>query len=98
MKISCNVIKDMLPLYVENLGSNETRKIVDEHINNCDDCKKELEEMKASRISPMDTNTKPLEKIRDAMKKKRYQTIIFTTMITLVIVMVLMAFLTAPDY
>lgn len=98
MKTSCNVIKDMLPLYVENLASNETRRMVDEHISDCVECKKELEDMQSSTMTPMDTNTKPLEKIRDRMKKKRHQTIIFTTMITLIIAVIVIAFLTAPDY
>lgn len=98
MKISCNIIKDILPLYVEDLASNETKNMVDEHISDCDNCKKNLEDMQSSTIPPMDTDIKPLEKIRDTMRRKKYQTIIFTTVITLVIAMVIMAFLTAPDY
>lgn len=43
MKNKCNIIKDILPLYVENLVSDDTRQFVDEHLNQCDDCKKHLE-------------------------------------------------------
>ena len=98
MKISCNVIKDILPLYVEDLASEESRSVVEQHISSCDKCKKELEDMQSTDIPPMDTDIKPLKKARDKMKRKEYQTIIFTTAITLVIVMAIMSFLTAPDY
>ena len=32
MKISCDVIRDLLPLYVEDMLSNYIKNIVDEHI------------------------------------------------------------------
>ncbi|MBN6886421.1 putative zinc finger protein [Cytobacillus horneckiae] len=44
-KISCNIIKDMLPLYHDNVCSGETRKMVDEHLKECGSCKKELDRM-----------------------------------------------------
>ncbi len=99
MKTSCNVIKDILPLYVEGLASEDTRKIVEDHIDECGDCKKELEEMKSSTIPPMDVDTQPIERVRDKLRKKNSQTIILTTIITtLVIVIVIIAYLTSPDY
>ena len=32
MKLSCNVIRDLLPLYAENLNSEESNALVDEHL------------------------------------------------------------------
>ena len=40
MKIKCNVIKDILPLYIENIASEDTRVLIEEHIDECEDCKK----------------------------------------------------------
>ena len=42
MKISCSVIRDILPLYVENMVSEDTKEIVEEHIKDCEECKKNL--------------------------------------------------------
>lgn len=39
MKITCAVCKDLLPLYQENLCSEDSKKLVEEHIENCTDCK-----------------------------------------------------------
>ena len=31
MDISCDIIRDLLPLYAENLVSEDSRKLVDDH-------------------------------------------------------------------
>lgn len=38
MKYPCNLIKDLLPLYVDNVCSDESREIVKIHLSECDDC------------------------------------------------------------
>jgi hypothetical protein len=45
--ISCDIIKDLLPLYYDNICSEESRKLIDEHIANCKICKNELEKIKS---------------------------------------------------
>ena len=32
MKLPCAVVRDLLPLYAENLTEEETKKMVDEHL------------------------------------------------------------------
>lgn len=41
-KISCNVIKDILPLYVDDVVCEETRKLVENHLCQCNACREEL--------------------------------------------------------
>ena len=41
--IDCEVIKDLLPSYVENLSSNQTKEIIHNHVENCENCKQILE-------------------------------------------------------
>ena len=45
-EFSCNTVRDMLPLYVDNIVSDDTRAIVEEHLTSCDACRKEYENMK----------------------------------------------------
>lgn len=45
MKISCEIIKDLLPLYHDGVCSNDSRVIVEEHLAHCDNCKTELQAM-----------------------------------------------------
>lgn len=41
-KLSCEVIQDILPLYHDGVCSEQSRKLVDEHISSCATCKKML--------------------------------------------------------
>lgn len=41
----CKIIQDLLPNYIEKLTNDETNKYVKEHLNECDNCKKILENM-----------------------------------------------------
>lgn len=45
MKDSCEIIKDLLPLYHDNVCSNESRNMVEKHLIECDSCKKYLDSM-----------------------------------------------------
>lgn len=48
MNNSCGIIKDLLPLYVDGVCSEESRAAVDEHLAGCKSCKAELEELRKS--------------------------------------------------
>ena len=41
--IPCEMIKDVLPSYVDKLTSDVTNNLVEEHINECEDCKNTLD-------------------------------------------------------
>ena len=46
-KLSCEVVRDLLPLYVEGLASDESNALVEEHLAGCAACRDELEAMRA---------------------------------------------------
>lgn len=50
MKISCEIIRDLLPLYHDDVCSNESNTLVAEHLKYCVACRKELESMDADLI------------------------------------------------
>lgn len=50
MKISCEIVKDLLPLYHDDVCSGESRTIVEEHLLECDTCKKYLDSMNSNFI------------------------------------------------
>lgn len=49
MKNECNIIRDILPLYVEDMVSTDTAAFVAEHLEKCDACRAELENLKNSK-------------------------------------------------
>jgi hypothetical protein len=42
MKISCEIIRDLLPLYHDGVCSIESRALVEEHLTECESCSSEL--------------------------------------------------------
>lgn len=40
MKISCNIIRDLLPLYIDRIESDESRAAIREHLKFCPDCRR----------------------------------------------------------
>jgi len=73
MKNSCEVVKDLLPLYYDDVCSNESGSIVEEHLLECDTCKKYLDSMKDDFIQNNIVKTTEFKK-SDALKriKKSY--------------------------
>ena len=47
MKNECSIVRDILPLYLENMVSDETGAFVKEHLKDCPECTAELEALKA---------------------------------------------------
>ena len=45
MKISCNIIEDLLPLYVDDMVSEDSRQLVEEHLKACPTCRRMQEEI-----------------------------------------------------
>lgn len=39
MNMKCEVIRDLLPLYVDGVVSEESRKLIEEHLSECADCR-----------------------------------------------------------
>ena len=44
--MDCNVIKDLLPLYVDECCSEESTKLVAEHLTSCGNCRKFYDQMR----------------------------------------------------
>lgn len=98
MKIKCNVIKDILPLYVEKIVSEDTKILVEEHINDCIDCKKELDEMKTSENIPIDINSNGFKNVKSKLFRDKFKAIIFSVMLTVIISIIVINYLTEPSY
>ena len=90
-KISCNIIRDVLPLYVDDVVSEDTRSMVAEHMAQCEPCRKKCEEMQCCVSIPMDTGANPLKKFKKAWKRKKI-TLVCVTLIAALLIMCCAAF------
>ena len=46
MKITCDVIQDLMPSYIDGILSEDSKALVEEHMGTCQECRKMLELMK----------------------------------------------------
>lgn len=72
-EIKCCVVKDILPLYAENLCSEETAEIVKEHIENCESCRRLSEEVEIEEKAPkkIPDEAKAMKKINKKIKRSK---------------------------
>lgn len=68
--LSCEIIGDLLPLYVDDIASDASRKAVDEHIESCLECRKKLKSMTSSLGDATVISTEEQSDV-DAFKKVR---------------------------
>ena len=71
-KNDCNLIRDLMPLVIDRVASDESREAVEDHILTCEECKKQYDQMKADL--PEDTRAEyeaEQQKFKEAMKSVR---------------------------
>lgn len=51
-EINCNIVRDILPLYVDDVVCDDTKILVEEHLEHCEDCQKELEKLMRDIVLP----------------------------------------------
>ena len=68
MDKNCKLVKDLLPSYIDDVTSKETKEFIEEHLKECKDCKKHLDEMN----SELDKEkVKDIETVKEIKKYKR---------------------------
>lgn len=102
MKISCNVIKDILPLYVDEVVSDDTKEMVEEHLTFCEGCKKEVESLKKNvdlSVSKKAKNAenKTFEYLKKWFHNKKLKTAVISVFIVVAVIVGTYAALTVPE-
>ena len=54
MKITCDVIQDLMPSHIDGILSEDSKILVDEHIGTCQECRKMYEIMKEEQGKEQD--------------------------------------------
>ncbi len=67
MKLTCNMMDDLLPLYIEEACSEDSRLAVEEHLAECSACRSKLQRMQQDNPS---VSTPSMEQIMKRYSKK----------------------------
>lgn len=90
-KISCSIAKDLLPLYIEGILSEETAQVVEMHLQTCESCKKDFEIMRQEFVFPsapkiQEENEKILKELKRQLKIKRILTGVVAVFVTIAVI------------
>ena len=87
MKVTCKVIQDLLPLYVDGVCSPDTAALVEEHLKDCAPCQEAYHALKeAPSPTPEDgadkdaAVAKGLKKVKTGLRRKRILIGVFATL------------------
>lgn len=70
-KINCELVQDLLPLYQDHICSETSKKIVEEHLIDCSDCRQVAERLSDTEIDQYLTEEKTNVLKTHAKKEKR---------------------------
>ena len=87
MKTSCELINDLLPLYVDDVISEEGKTMVEDHCVSCEKCSKVAQNMKESLVIPMDNDATNIKNI-----KKKYKMSIWLRVVIIVVILLVIWF------
>ena len=89
----CNVVRDLMPLVLDRVASDESREMVEGHIGTCAECRKQYEDMKSAL--PEDSRaeyeeeqkqfTQALEAVRKTRLKRRIRLVALAAAVCLAV-------------
>ena len=96
MKIHCNIAKDLMPLYIDDALSEESKAAVEEHLTGCEGCREYYRRMHGSEISDAEAEAEVvlsrldeaerLKRLKRKMRLKRIVTIAATAAVVILII------------
>ncbi len=98
MKIQCEIIRDILPLYAEDMVSRPTREMVEKHLEECEGCTRELDDLKKAEEPLQINQLNSLNRISSIIHSSRILSVTAAVLILLSIGVWLWAFLHVPVF
>lgn len=96
--MNCNVIRDLLPLYAEDMVSPESKALVEDHLQGCESCTKELENLKNTPKLPLEVETGSLRRVGNAIQKRRTLTALAAAMTAIALIVTVYIFMNTTIY
>lgn len=90
MKVTCDVIRDLLPVYHDDICSQDSRTLVEEHLQGCDACREELRILKEDMTIPHPTpEAEAMKGLNKAWKKVKRKSLVKGLMAAVLVLAIL---------
>lgn len=85
--ISCQIIQDLLPLYVDGAASEDTKALVEQHLKDCPDCRTQAEQMGEKLAFPVSVkvsvnDAQLLQKFKRGLRNKKLLAALISVAVT----------------
>lgn len=92
--INCNIIRDILPLYTDNVVSEDTKILVESHLENCSDCTRILNTMRTTIVIPPQTDElQVMQQFKFQWTWKKYMQGLLSALLLVALVVLVFLFL-----
>lgn len=95
-QFNCEITEDLLPLYVEEMASPSSKKLVEEHLADCKACRNLAEKMKGEMSLPRNVDVQPLQRLGQLLFRKKVTTVAVTLLSVLLLVVLTAVHLNSP--
>ncbi len=86
MKINCQIVEDLLPLYLDEVCSEQSKQAVEEHLRTCEKCRRLIDSTKVVPIPYVEPDKSSSDRaIKHGFKKVRIRWIISVVLSVLII-------------
>ena len=79
----CGIILDLLPMFIEGMVSKETEQVIQQHLSECEECRKTYEEMNIELDISIDKKKNKPSKKHKYRKKSRVRFFIYAYLLLL---------------
>ncbi len=94
MTLPCAVVRDLLPLYIDELTGEETGALVRGHLDGCESCRAALEALREPAAEPVDSAA-PLKMLKKDLRRRRWRTAAVCALVVFLVLFTLYARATA---
>lgn len=94
----CILVKDLLPLYIENMLSEDTAEFVQDHLEHCTECREEMEQMNTPIVPSPRVDISPLKALKKKLFRKQLQSVLLSIALVFILTISTFSYLTAPRY
>ena len=89
-KLPCEIVRDMLPMYIDELTSPVTNEAVRKHLNDCEECRRTWQRMAGEEdISFTDAERQEIDFLKKTKRKNKI--IIITSFMAAILMMILVS-------
>lgn len=86
---TCKIVQDLMPSYIENLLSDDSKSFIDNHISSCNNCKEYLDTMSQNILNEKKNKLETNKLEIDSLKKYKLKMSILKRILVVILIIIL---------